>query len=245
VASLFDYARTHWTALLTILTLSQMTDDRKGALAIIAGAAGGMITMLLHPRGLSLTVPGQLEQMASLNVFVHTLALASVPVAFLGSLALWRRLDSPSRLALAGLVFYAFALMAVVSAATVSGFVATWVGRRIVEAGPPEVDVWKNVLRYTGQINQAFARTFVFASSAAIVLWSAAIVRERALARGLGVYGLVLGPVLILAVASGHLRPGVHGFGIVVLSQSIWLVSAGILLWRLDGTMATDKRDSG
>src|SRR2546430_3020031 len=107
-----------------IPTLSQMTDDRKGAVAIVSAAAVGMITMLLHPHGLNLTVPDQFERLASLSIFVHTLALASVPVAFLGALALWRRLHSPSRVALAGLVFYAFALMAVTFAATVSGFVA-------------------------------------------------------------------------------------------------------------------------
>jgi hypothetical protein len=242
---LFDYARMRFTVPSMVPTLSQMTDDRKGALAIFAGAAGGMITMFLHPHGLNLAGHGEFEPVASLNVFVHTLALASLPVAFLGALALWRRLDSPSRLALAGLVCYALALIAVASAAAMSGFVATGVGRRVLEASPQEVEVWRVLLRYTGEINQAFARIFVYASSTAILLWSAVIVRERTLARGAGVYGYVLGPILILAVGSGHLRLGVHGFGIVVLTESIWFVSAGILLWRLAAATAHEGRSGG
>jgi hypothetical protein len=225
-------------------TLSHMTDDRKGALALITSATGGVITMILHPSGHELLAPGQFAHVAFLNGVVHALAVASSPVAFVGALALWRRLESPSRLALAALVVYGFALMAVTSAAAVSGFVAPGVAREILEAGPQEVAVWRALLQYSGQLNQAFALIFVLASCTAIVLWSAAIIGERALARGLGAYGVVLGPVLMIAVLSGHLRLGVHGFGIVIFSQSIWFMTAGILLWHLDGAVAADKGTS-
>jgi len=52
-------------------------------------------------------------------------------------------------------------------------------------------------------------------------------------APGVGIYGLLLGPVIILAVLSGHLRLGVHGIGLVVLGQAVWFVVAGVRLWRL------------
>ena len=36
----------------------------------------------------------------------------------------------------------------------------------------------------------------------------------------------------IAALASGYLRMDAHGFGLVVLAQAIWMVGAGIDLWR-------------
>lgn len=70
------------------------------------------------------------------------------------------------------------------------------------------------------------------ASAVAIALWSAAIVRERALARGIGLYGLLLGAVLVVAIASGHLTLDVHGFGLVTLGQAVWFVGMGVFLWQ-------------
>jgi hypothetical protein len=215
-----------------------MTDDRRGALAIFVATVGGAVTMLTHPSGVSVPAD-QVAHVAFVNAFAHGVVVVSVPVAFLGSLALWRRLDSPSRLALAGLVAYGLALILVTLAAVASGFVANDVQRKILEASPEQIEVWKALYRYTNQLNQAFARLYVFASSAAIMLWSIAIVRERKLAMGLGVYGLVLSVVLVVAVGSGHLRLNVHGFGLVVLTQSVWLVVSGVLLWRLDGQSAS------
>ncbi|HEV7675208.1 MAG TPA: hypothetical protein VGQ12_11815 [Candidatus Angelobacter sp.] len=93
-------------------------------------------------------------------------------------------------------------------------------------------DTWRAVLQLSGHLNQAFALIFVVASSVAIVLWSAAIIRSNVFSRALGVFGCLLGPLTILVVLSGHLRLNVHGFGMVALSQSIWFISAGVLLWR-------------
>jgi hypothetical protein len=68
--------------------------------------------MLMHPSGVSVPAE-QFTHLAFVNALVHGLAVVSVLVAFLGTLALWRRLDSPSRLALAGLVAYGLALILV------------------------------------------------------------------------------------------------------------------------------------
>jgi len=51
-------------------------------------------------------------------------------------------------------------------------------------------------------------------------------------ARGVGVYGCVLGPLTIGGVLVGHLRLDVHGFDLVVMGQAIWYVTVGALLWR-------------
>jgi hypothetical protein len=103
-----------------------------------------------------------------------------------------------------------------------------------VAAAPEAKELWKAMLEYNAHLNQAFAKIFVYASSTSIVLWSVSIVRSRVLAAGVGVYGLVLGAVTMLALASGHVRLDVHGMGAVVLGQALWYIAAGVALWRLE-----------
>jgi hypothetical protein len=209
-----------------------MNDDRLGGIALIAGAVAGLVTMSLHPTGHDLAAPGQFAAAAFRNAAAHALAIASLPVSFLGALALSRRLESPARLATAALVVYGFALAAVMSAAVVSGFAAPHLVKGMTDAVGPARDGWEMLLDYNYFLNQAFARVYVVASFAAIFLWSLAIVRSRALAAGVGVYGLAISPVAILAVVSGHVRLGVHGFGVIMLVQALWLIAAGVGLLR-------------
>jgi hypothetical protein len=218
-----------------------MTDDRMSGLALIAGSVAGIITMSLHPTGHDLFAPGQLDPMARMLVAVHALALVSMPVSFLGALGLSRRLasplesplESPDRLAIAALVTYAFALLAVMNAAVADGLVAPAIARQMVAAAPSANEGWRLMFRYNFWQNQAFAQVFVVASSAAILLWSASILRSGALARGVGVYGCILGPLTLLAVFSGHLELTAHGFGLVIFGQALWLITVGALLCRV------------
>jgi hypothetical protein len=209
-----------------------MNDDRLGGVALIAGTVAGLVTMSLHPTGHDLAAPGQFASAALRNAAAHGLAIASLPVSFLGALALSRRLASPSRLATAALVIYGFALAAVQNAAVVSGFVAPRLVKGMIDATGPAGDGWEMLLDYNYWLNQAFARVYVVASFTAIFLWSLAIVRTRALGAVVGVYGLVMAPVAILAVVAGHVRLGVHGFGLIMIVQGLWLVAAGVGLLR-------------
>lgn len=215
-----------------------MTDDRKGGLALIAGALGLLVTMSLHPSGHDLFVPGEFASAARLGLVAHALALATLPLSFLGALALARRL-APDRLGLAGLVLYGFALLAGMIAAAVSGLVAPEVARALLATEPGRSDVWQALFHFNGLLNQAFAKVLVVASSAAIVVWSIAIVRSGALARGAGLYGLLAGPVVVLALVSGHVELDVHGFGLIVLAQSAWFLTVGVSLFRVGSTRWT------
>lgn len=210
-----------------------MTDARKGGIALIAGAVGTLVTMAFHPSGHELRTAGErFGGMASLTAGVHALAIASLAVLFLGALALTQRLAASDRLATAALVAYGMALVAGLGAATVSGFVAPGLVRELATAEPDAAEAWRLLLGYNWRLNQAAATILVMASAVAIALWSAAIVRERALARGIGLYGLLLGAVLVVAVASGHQTLDVHGFGLVTLGQAVWFVGMGVFLWQ-------------
>jgi hypothetical protein len=215
-----------------------MTDDRMSGLALILGSGGTIITMSLHPTGH--VAAAQVEPMIHMLIAVHALALACVPVMFLGAWGLSRRVASPDRLAVAGLVIYTFALLAVMNAAVADGLVTPSLLRQIVaSAGSPlAIDGWKMMSRYNFYVNQAYAQVFVTASSIAIVLWSASIWRSRKLARGLGIYGCILGPVTLLALFSGHLNLDAHGFGIVIFGQAVWFLIVGAWLCRVANTLA-------
>lgn len=190
-----------------------------------------MITMSLHPvAGAHPITPAQFEKLTALMIGVHALAIAGVPFSFLGALALTRRLDSPSRLALTGLVIYGLGLVAVMIAPAISGFVGTEILRHIIAKGPDR-EQWRTLMEYNHLINQAFARIFVVASSSAIALWSLLIVKNRALSVTIGLYGLLLGPAVIIAMLAG-LSLDVHGFGLIIFGQAIWLIVTGILLMR-------------
>jgi hypothetical protein len=172
-------------------------------------------------------------------VGVHALAIAGIPFSFLGAFALTRRLDSPSRLAIAGLVIYGLGLVAVMIAPAISGLVGTEILRHIVARGPGS-EQWRTLMEYNFLINQAFAGIFVVASSTAIVFWSLVIVKNRALSIAIGIYGLLLGPAIVIAMITGGLSLDVHGFGLITFSQAIWFIVAGILLWRSQNLMANE-----
>jgi hypothetical protein len=209
-----------------------MTENRLAGLALIAGSCGMIITMAFHPHGH--VTSAELPSMIRMLILVHGLALACIPVMFLGTWGLSRRIATPSRLDVAGLVLYAFGLIAVMGAAVADGLVTPRVLEQIVASAdsPSTMETWRMFSRYTFIWNQAFAQVFVVASSAAIIAWSAAVWRSRMLPLGLAIYGCILGLVTMVALFSGHLPLDVHGFGAVMLGQSIWFVIAGAVLWN-------------
>ena len=197
---------------------------------LVVGSVAGIITMVLHPVGPhgggGLPSPHALETLARLNRVIHGLALAALPVMFLGAMALTRRMAGGGRLPLAALVVYGFAVVAIMSAGCMSGFVGSDILSRMVE-GDPKLESRRMMLDYTFRLNQAYSSVYVVAACAAIFLWSVEMVTARHLSRGLGIYGLALGPVLVGALFGGWLPLDVHGFGLVVLVQSIWFIAVG------------------
>jgi hypothetical protein len=215
-----------------------MKDNRLGGIALIMGAISGMITMSLHPvAGAHPITPAQFEKIAMLMIGVHVLAIAGVPFSFLGALALTRRLDSPSRLALAGLVIYSLGLVAVMIAPAMSGLVGTEIIRHMIARGAGS-EQWRTLMEYNFLINQAFAKIFVAASCSTVALWSFAMVKSHAFPVAIAIYGLLLGPVIIIAMIGGGLSLDVHGFGLVIFSQAVWFIIVGILLLRSGETLS-------
>jgi hypothetical protein len=209
-----------------------MKDNRLGGIALIAGTIGSIITLIIHPSGgHDLFVPDKFAHIAAMMVAAHSLAIASMWIVFLGALALTRCL-APNRIAIAALVIYGFASAAVMSAATVDGFVGPSVLRHVIFDTSPATGQWRALFVYNQLFVEAFTQVFVVASAVAIVLWSASILKTRLLPLGSAIYGLVLGVGSVLAIAAGA-SGNAHAVHLVMLSQIIWFLLVGILLWRL------------
>ena len=67
-----------------------MSDERKGGIALIGSMAVLVFVMVLHPTAHDLLAPGKLERVALINATLHGIAIAVLPVLFLGSLSLTR-----------------------------------------------------------------------------------------------------------------------------------------------------------
>ena len=192
------------------------TQERRAAIALLIGVIAPLLIMGMHPTGADITTGG--ARLVMINHLVHGVALAAQPVVFLGLLGLWRSLRSD--VATAALVFYAFGIVAILSAAVLSGFVA------------PEVVADRQLLFYTGQLNQGFAKVSVAATGASLILWGAALWRIGGFARLPAAAGVIVGAVLALGIVTGWLRLTVVGIVVVTLLQGIWIILVAAHLLR-------------
>jgi heme A synthase len=117
-------------------------------------------------------------------------------------------------------------------AAAVSGFIVPDIMRHMVRDVPANGEQWKIVISGIFQINQAFARIYSVAASLAIILWSVSALRNGGLGRAVATYGCVIGPLVIIGIAIGHLRLDVHGMTVVAVAHAIWFLVVGAEMCR-------------
>src|SRR5258708_20884587 len=128
-----------------------MTKQRLGGWALSVGSIAGMLAMSQHPTAEDLFAPGQLAPMSRMLILVHALALVSLPVLFLGALALWQRLGSDDGLSVAGLVLYAFAMVAVMNAAGFDGLGTPTPAPHVPAPPPAASQGWPIAFPHNGQ----------------------------------------------------------------------------------------------
>ncbi len=135
------------------------TQERRAAIALLVGVIAPLLIMGMHPTGADITSGG--ARLVMINHMVHGVSLAAQPIVFLGLLGLWR--SSRSDVATAALVCYAFGIVAILSAAVLSGFVA------------PDLISDRVLLGYTYGLNQGFAKVSVAAIGTSLMLWGVAL----------------------------------------------------------------------
>jgi len=219
-----------------------MTDDRKSGVALIAGSLGGILTMAMHPMGTASLTAEQVGHLFALSGAVHSLAMVSVLLLFLGACGLARRLAAVDRISFAAIVTFGFACVAVVIAAAVSGFIVPSIWEHMVRDVPAAAHQWQIVIDGIFQINQAFARIYSVGASMAIILWSISALRNGGLGRGVAIYGCVISLLIIAGVGVGHLRLDVHGMAAIWLGQAIWFILVGSQLCSRKRAIAPQQK---
>jgi hypothetical protein len=161
---------------------------------------------------------------------VHSIALLSLPLWFIGALGLSRKLDSAGHTAIVPLTFYGFGIAALLSCVIFDGLVMPGLARQIVEAVPEARQGWRIAFNANEVVATAFMDVFQVALSLAMILWSVMIVRKGVLSRSLGYFGLLVGASTLLALFGGHLDHSHHAFALSIFLQNVWLIAAGIAL---------------
>ncbi|HEY3174258.1 MAG TPA: hypothetical protein VGK94_00705 [Candidatus Polarisedimenticolia bacterium] len=203
-----------------------MERDAASGFALLLGSLCFIVTMVFHPSSGSVE---RLVREAPVSVWTHSLALASIPVTFLGLLGVHHRLKAAHMLSTAALVAYGFGSVAAMCAAVLNGLAAPAFATRFASE-PATRDMVRAILTYNSLLNTGFAKVFMVAAAAALVLWSIAILRTRALAPWAGWVGGLVGGAGLVSVLGGFLGTSVHEFGLFILGLSAWTVSVGVLL---------------
>jgi len=162
---------------------------------------------------------------------VHAFALAAT-AALLYGLAVFAIRNDPRRsVVVGGLVAYALGSVLVAFAALTDGFVVPSIAAAYAGHGPAAVTGAVQLLNFCAIVIQVCTKFWLFATSLAVVLWSAAIVRGGAAQLALAGLGFVAGAlVVVLTATSSAVTP--HSLGIVVVLEALWYVGIGVEMIR-------------
>lgn len=203
---------------------------------LILGLLGSVITMLVHPTGANILPDNpNAMHMLQVNVFAHSLAIACIPLTFIGLLGFSRTLGLDRLLVQSALVSYGFGGIAGMAAAVYSGFGGTGLARLMTKTNDePTRQMLEAMFRYNGIMNQGFAKVMFVATSVSIICWSASILKSNKLGKAIGVFGSLIGVLSLALFAAGHLHLDVHGFGAFIFAISVWFLMVAIWLFKSD-----------
>jgi hypothetical protein len=200
-----------------------------GLCAVLMMLAISMHPHLEHQHGAeAVAAIGRLAPM--LNV-VHATVIVFVIALFYGFTVYSMRRGVRSQAVLGALVAYAAGAGAFVLAALIDGFVVPTVSANYVGLPKDVLQVGLGVLNLCGVAIQILSKFGVIAMSAAIVLWSADLLRDGAF-RGVAALGAVAAvtPIVVLFAEGPAIVAAT--LSIIVIAQGIWYLAIATLLVR-------------
>jgi hypothetical protein len=204
--------------------MSDITSPRAGAWAIVAGTIASVGLMVAHPTGVGAMQIGAFD----LNQVVHAVAVVATPLLVFGAFALTKLIDRP--LGGVALAFYVFGCVAIMSAATMSGFVMTQLVEAALAPGASRTGVdFQGLANLTHWQNQAYANVYTGLVAISVLLWSIAW-REAPMQRWLGV---IIGGGTLAWMLTGTLTLNIHGMLAVTLGQAVWMLFAANRMMRI------------
>lgn len=211
-------------------------DDRHAPIAgvlLMLATLLSVVAMAHHPH---VTAPDitqaiqQLKDMAELAAWVHGSLIGLMLLSFwcLTEYSLRRGVEKP--LVRAGLVFYGAGVVAMIGAATVSGWLTGRVATLVPNPGDTDLHVMAMLINFSGAMNRTLADLGAVAMSAGILAWSLGLLRDRGWTRAVGALGVPVGLAPAVLLISGGMHLDVGGMTAVVVIQGIWNMALGVLL---------------
>ena len=197
------------------------------ALTVAAIAHHPTVTRAASPSD----VLAQIVRFARLDQAVHAAVIVAACGLLFGLVVFALRRSVRDGGALAGLIAYAVGTGPVMAAALIDGFLIPAIATRFASGDPQTVRTALVLVTACAAAIQIATKTWLLATSAAIVIWSLGLVRERGLVRAAGVGGIAATALALVVIAfTRSLNP--HNLGVVALAQTLWYVAIGALLIR-------------
>lgn len=199
---------------------------KAAGISLLTGAVFATMTMALHPVG------GSLEEIArkkGVFLFTHSLALFTIPFLAFGFWGLATALLTKSRLSFLSFAICCFALIAVMVAGTVNGFVLP-VFASNYSGSTVDGTVLQTVRYYGWILGSSMDYIFITGLSLAIVLWSIIMITTRQLSVWLGWYGLLIVAGTVLGLLLKFNFTTKYGFGLFIFTIVSWLIVASLQL---------------
>ncbi len=185
----------------------------------------------LHHAASSADVLAQIVRLSAVDEAVHTVVIVAACGLLFGLAAFAARRGLRNGAVLAGLVAYAIGTVFAIGAALVDGFLIPAIAARYATAPPARIDTALQLLTVCAMTIQIATKTWLLATSFAVLTWSAELIRHGRMLRAIGAVGVVATAALLVVLAfTANLSP--HSLGLVVVLQTIWYVAVGALMIR-------------
>jgi hypothetical protein len=207
-------------------------DTRLPGIALLTSSVIALAAMAQHPTTGSIrsdSFAKNVERVASLTRMVHGTMIVLVAVITWTLIAFALRRGITRWLMLQGVVAWVIGAASMIVAAAFNGFVVIDIARMTMRA-PETGDMLKVVLQGFGAGVGVIEVIGGVGISAALFLWSADLALNKSVARWAGVFGLVAGAGLMIALATGMMRLNVPGMMVVVAVWAVWFLAVGALM---------------
>jgi hypothetical protein len=208
-------------------------DTRSAGVALVASSIMALAAMAHHPSaagsGDFTAFARNVERMAAVNQAVHGTMIAFIGVVTWTLVAFGLRRGFHRPLVLAGLVAWSIGAVVMIIPPVFNGFVVVDIARRAL-ASPETADVLRITLQTLSSAVGIIAVIGAVGMSLAMVLWSVDLVRGAGAARWAGVFGLVAGTAVVIAVPTAIVRLDVPGMTMVLAAWAVWFLAVGTLM---------------
>lgn len=211
------------------------TFEKRAGIALIIFIILLLCTMVLHPAG------GNIEYLIKITgviVTTHSIAILSLPVGWIGFWGLTRRIGTNHTGSMLAFAMASLGLVAVLLAAAANGLILPIFLQHYKDADPETITAIKPILRYSFAINHAFDYIYTGAFCLAILGWSISILLTGKLSKWIGWLGIAISIAVVVIVVSGIAVNSLQGMRIFVSTIVIWILLAGIALYKQQEVVA-------